>query len=418
LVQEAKTREKVQEALEASQTELSIVFDNTPVATVIVDEQRRVRKANLAAISLVDLPEKKIIGRRAGEALRCLNALDTPGGCGCGPSCRSCKVRLAVLKTLQSGKSAYEIEAILPLMHEKKGQKLHLLVSTAPLNILGNNMVVVCLHDISLRKQAEMQLTKVNKTLAERTKLAEKRAVFIQQLALELSNAEYRERQRLGSILHDDFQQTLAYLKIKLNVSAPDKQSRETLAQLNNLIDECIHRCRNLAYELSLPVIQRKGFLGALQWLCRQMKETQKLEVTLRAADDIEIDSSALSSMLIHSIRELLFNIVKHSGENCAIVEVKIDSKQLLITVKDLGRGSDLGVLREKQENDTVFGLLSIEDRVNFLGGSMHIESKPGYGFAVILRIPLDNSPPFKHKNLKDTDAVPKQRPSGCLTTR
>jgi PAS domain S-box-containing protein len=411
LIREAETRKKAQEALEASQTELSTIFDNTPVVTVIVDEQRRVRKANLAAMSLVDLPEEEMVGRRAGEALRCLNALDDPGGCGCGPSCRNCKVRLAVLKTFQSGKPTHEIEATLLFMPDKKRRKLHLLVSTAPLNILGNNMVVVCLQDISSRKQAEMQLAEVNKTLVERTKLAEKRAVYIQQLAMELSNAEYRERQRLGSILHDDFQQTLAYLKIKLNVPVPEGQGRENLAQLNNLIDECISRCRNLAYELSPPMIRRKGFLGSLQWLCRQMEETQGLEVTLRATDGIEIDSSALSSMLIHSVRELLFNIVKHSGENCAIVEVKIDANQVHITVKDMGRGSDPGTLREKQENETVFGLLSIEDRVNFLGGSMRIESKPGDGFAVILRIPVDNFPSRKHQKLKGADVVSEQRP-------
>ena len=67
-----------------------------------------------------------------------------------------------------------------------------------------------------MRKKAKAKLNQLNQTLVERTNLAEQRAVYIQQLALELSDAENRERRQFASILHDDFQQELAYIKIEL----------------------------------------------------------------------------------------------------------------------------------------------------------------------------------------------------------
>jgi CheY-like chemotaxis protein len=94
--------------------------------------------------------------------------------------------------------------------------------------------------------------------------------------------------------------------------------------------------------------------------------------------------------MLIRSVRELLFNVVKHSGEKCALVEARVDGDQVLITVKDAGRGCDPGELKGKRDNDAGFGLFSIEDRVNFLGGYMQVESEAGNGFCVTLWVPKD----------------------------
>jgi len=140
----------------------------------------------------------------------------------------------------------------------------------------------------------------------------------IQQLAMELSSAEDRERQRLAGVLHDDLQQMLAYLKIQLTTQFSHKHKSEKVANLNELIDDCINRCCNLAHEMNPPILKKKDFHSALKWLCQQMKERHGLTVNLQTTSDLRITSSVLSSMLIRSIRELLFNVVKHSDDKCA----------------------------------------------------------------------------------------------------
>ena len=170
-------------------------------------------------------------------------------------------------------KPTQEIEATLPISDGNGSQKLHLLVSTAPICISGNDMVVVCLQDITSRKKAEKQLNELNKELVERTRLSEQRAKKIQKLAVDLSRAEDRERQRLAGILHDDLQQMLAYLKLEMESLQMGLEDGTNLATINTTIDGCLKSCRNLSHELSSHVVKQKGFFEALKWICRKMKE-------------------------------------------------------------------------------------------------------------------------------------------------
>ena len=156
LIMEAEKRKITQDVLKASQAELNTIFDHTPVATLIIDQEHRVRKANLSAMALASRSEEEMVSRRDGEALGCLHAFDDSNGCGFGLFCKTCKFRLTVLETLQSGKAIHEIEATLPIAHEKGPQELHLLVSTAP--ILGYDMMCVCINDITERKKTEAAL--------------------------------------------------------------------------------------------------------------------------------------------------------------------------------------------------------------------------------------------------------------------
>ena len=156
LIMEAEKRKITQDVLKASQAELNTIFDHTPVATLIIDQEHRVRKANLSAMALASRSEEEMVSRRDGEALGCLHAFDDSNGCGFGLFCKTCKVRLTVLETLQSGKAIHDIEATLPIAHEKGPQELHLLVSTAP--ILGYDMMCVCINDITERKKTEAAL--------------------------------------------------------------------------------------------------------------------------------------------------------------------------------------------------------------------------------------------------------------------
>ncbi|MFO7713660.1 MAG: response regulator [Desulfosarcina sp.] len=122
------------------------------------------------------------------------------------------------------------------------------------------------------------------------------------------------------------------------------------------------------------------------------------LAVALRVSTDPGVESPVLSSLLIRSIRELLFNVTKHSGAKGASIDLRVDGNQMLVTIKDEGSGCDMETLREKRENNAAFGLFDIEDRVSFLGGSMHIESEPGEGFCVTLWVPRELSCPSDRK--------------------
>lgn len=244
------------------------------------------------------------------------------------------------------------------------------------------------------RQRAEEKLHKLNKTLeqrvAERTAELENRTQQLQRLAFELSDAEDRERRHIASILHDDFQQELAYVKMELGIlkRKADSKIGQKLEILEQITGQCIEKSRNLSYEINPPALHISGLSAALDALAESMKEKHGLEVTVRTQLGFKLESSTLTSILYRSARELIFNVVKHAGADSAVIDVRSKNGMIHIRVEDSGNGFDYDTVRCSQVNGAGFGLYSIEDRITFMGGSMKIKTSPGKGCRVVLTVP------------------------------
>ncbi|OGV74712.1 MAG: hypothetical protein A3K18_15180 [Lentisphaerae bacterium RIFOXYA12_64_32] len=151
-------RKRADEEVKAGAEELAAIYQNVPVFMLLVDGDRRVRKANASVLEFVGRPAAEMIGRRAGEVLRCLHSLEAPTGCGTGPHCRECTVRRTVMDTLETGQSHKQVDASLPLSVQGKETVLTVLLSTSKLTIAGQPMALVTMVDITARKQAEEEL--------------------------------------------------------------------------------------------------------------------------------------------------------------------------------------------------------------------------------------------------------------------
>ena len=135
--------------------QLAAIYQNAPFIMILVDEERRVKKVNGAAIEFSGSLEEEMLGLRGGEALRCLHHIDDPKGCGFGPSCKECKVRGTVLDTFKTEKSYSHVEESLPFLIDGVEQELTLLISTVLLQHTNGPLVLVTIEDITERKQAE-----------------------------------------------------------------------------------------------------------------------------------------------------------------------------------------------------------------------------------------------------------------------
>jgi PAS domain S-box-containing protein len=254
-------------------------------------------------------------------------------------------------------------------------------------------------RDITERKQTEQALKDLTKNLetrvAERTAVAEERARQLQQLALELSNAEDKERKQIALTLHDDLQQHLSALRFNLYTLLPeemiDDEIKQRMQQYENLINQAIQKCRSLSHDLSPPVLHQSGLFAALDWLANEMKAKHGQQVTLKLSSDAESDSPALASILFRSVRELLFNALKHSGTATAIIEAGVEGDFIRISVKDHGKGCDVEEVKSRSGDTPGFGLFNIEERINFLGGRFEIDSIPGNGCCATLRVPKEH---------------------------
>ncbi|KKM16506.1 hypothetical protein LCGC14_1685160, partial [marine sediment metagenome] len=140
--------------------ELAAIYEYTPTMLILLDKERRIQKANRSALEFGRHNEQEIIGLLSGEALRCANSLNDPRGCGFAQECQTCKFRNSLLDSFKTRKNCIDVEVKLPFIRNGKKKELNLLVSTIPLIIHDESLVLVNINDITSLKTAEQKLKK------------------------------------------------------------------------------------------------------------------------------------------------------------------------------------------------------------------------------------------------------------------
>ncbi|HKO30013.1 MAG TPA: response regulator [Nitrospiraceae bacterium] len=254
------------------------------------------------------------------------------------------------------------------------------------------------LHD-ALRESEERLRTftaKLEQRVEERTRELVVSQERLRALANELNRTELRERKRMAAELHDHLAQLLALSIMKL---AQVKNKRELTPASNNLVNkvqellvEGLNYTRTLVTDLSPPMLHDLGLLPALNWLAEQMQRHQ-LAVTVeipQGGDELKL-SEDQALLLFQSVRELLINSIKHSGACEATVSCAWRDGTVRLEVRDRGKGFDV-YTKTRSNSSTHFGLFSINERMQALGGSLELESAVGIGTRATLVLPLTSA--------------------------
>ncbi len=231
--------------------------------------------------------------------------------------------------------------------------------------------------DITERRQAEQKL------LEEQQRLND--------MAIELTLSEERERRRISVTLHDTLGQDLTLIRMKLgnlNKTELSTDQRKLLCEIKLLTEGTISRVRNLTKLLCPPILESAGFEAALKWLARQIETDYGMQIAF--IDDLQDKTVAreLQIELYNCVRELLINVAKHAGTTTACLSVRLEADTLAIRVKDNGIGFDADSTFKNSITEG-FGLFAISRRIAHIGGIFQITSKQGYGTEVAMNIPL-----------------------------
>ena len=246
--------------------------------------------------------------------------------------------------------------------------------------------------DITERQRAES-------ALQERTAELEIRTTQLSRMASDLTLAEQHAREQIARTLHDGLQQLLVIAS--LNVEQQLKRDRdrgsvpsELLSEAKLRLEEAITAARSLNFEL-FPPVQRSGLPEALSWLAHWTQDKYRVEVTVIADPDADSLRKDVRTLLFESVRELLFNAVKHARADRITLELSLDADdQLCITVSDQGIGFDPAKLDYRSKAGEVgWGLFSIRERLTLLGGRFDIDSAHGEGTRVRLVAPRGEVP-------------------------
>jgi PAS domain S-box-containing protein len=208
--------------------------------------------------------------------------------------------------------------------------------------------------------------------------------------AAEAALTEQRERRRLAADLHDDVAQLLSLASVKLRAiqdATSEYERAGLLAQLAVLVGECREHVTSLSFQLSPPVLHDLGLLAAARWLAEDFRRKYNLAVNLLATtQSLGFLDEPTRVTLFRALRELLINVARHSQTLEVRVEIGWEHDWASIRVEDSGLGFDPSAKLKG------FGLVSLTERVEHMGGSVRIESTPGKGTQVLVRIPAPQS--------------------------
>jgi PAS domain S-box-containing protein len=259
----------------------------------------------------------------------------------------------------------------------------------------GGKCVPVQLSLYQLTEEDSPGVSIIATDITERVQAEEK----IRALASQITVAEQEERQRISQILHDDLQQSLFAIKAQLTFLTSNSEQyqispalRDELKHVQRWLSDAIGITRGLSIDLSPVVLQGEGLAEAILWLSSQMKAQHGLEVQVDAQEDLHQSDHQMRLLLFQTVRELLFNIVKHAGASAATVALEQIDGKARITVSDTGKGFDVGTVMNDPKS--AHGLLIIQDRLSLMRCNMEIVSEPGHGTRVVIEAPLGESLP------------------------
>jgi len=206
----------------------------------------------------------------------------------------------------------------------------------------------------------------------------------LRSLSSELTLAEERERRRLANELHETLGQVLAITRIKI-AGLKDSISGGAVDEILALMDEAILRTRSLTLELSSPVLEQFGLVSAVEWLAEQMQERYGVPIAFNCNGNIEEPDNDCRILLFQSTRELIINSITHANARMIKIDLRKEKQMIRIEVTDDGVGFDAMLIHRTSG----FGLLSIRERLKYVGGRMLIKTGLGKGTRIAMLAPI-----------------------------
>jgi two-component system sensor histidine kinase UhpB len=342
-------------ALRESEGRFRSIVDATGSALIILSPDHRILEFNPEAERIYGEKRTDVVGRDYFELFL--------------PREYWSVVDADIDKTLK-GRSVPDIEV--PVRSEDGGNRVLLMRLGRLTGVDGRLIGIVATgHDITERREAE-------------------EAQRVRQLAAHLQSAREGERKHAAREIHDELGQVLTGLKFEFSHLARrlvdvEPDLREKTVLLERLIDSTIGSVRRIAAELRPHILDQLGLLEAVRWQAREFEKRTGIACSLDLTDD-EIDwGQDRATAVFRILQESLTNVARHSG--AAHVEVSIDrnDSQIVLEVRDDGRG-----IRDEELADAQsFGLMGMRERARMFGGVLTVKGVIDGGTTVRVRLPV-----------------------------
>jgi PAS domain S-box-containing protein len=260
----------------------------------------------------------------------------------------------------------------------KDGTFFPVVYSSSPIapdgDIIG---LVVVFRDMTAQKEAEEALFKSREELRS--------------LAARLQAAREEERTELARDIHDELSGTLTALKMDLSL-LPDRAAKdrnlffEKLNSMSDLIDRTLGRVHTIVTGLRPAVLDKLGLVAAIEWQSGEFYDRSGIVCELHLpSEDIPLDSNR-STAVFRIFQEALTNVTRHAQATKVFIDLKSETGNLILMVRDNGKGIDEKVI----DSPNSIGLLGMRERALSFGGTAEVTLLPGQGTLVTVRVPIE----------------------------
>jgi PAS domain S-box-containing protein len=363
-VSATKALQKKQDLLDRkyndSQDKFKTVFEQSSLGQKFINSDLKIVKVNNALVKLLGYSKKELIGMRIMDIAV--------------PEFKDTWTELQ-LELWTNKKSSFSIDTCI-FKKDKSIVWCH--VTSILLEDNGDTLGYTILENVTSRKEMEKALEEAN----EREKL------FQQQLLEMTLNTQEKERARIADDLHNSLGQILFGVgmsldNIKLDKSDYHKENIENIKNSKKLLYKCINECRRISHDLMPSVLEDFGLQDAIEGICNQLNEKMQLKCKFRGFHNRL--PKYLEIAVFRIIQELAMNLVKHAEATKASLSVGINQEDISVIIEDNGKGFPNTSV---EEGDGI-GIRSIKTKLHLLKGELNIDSTPGAGTIINIRLPL-----------------------------
>lgn len=200
------------------------------------------------------------------------------------------------------------------------------------------------------------------------------------------------ERIKMASLLHDSIGQNLLLIRLgiqNLGKFLDSRESREELTNMSNIIDTAINETKDISRSIRPLNLDELGLPTVLASLCKNVSRESHLNYSLNIPEEKVQLSKDLENCIYRVTQESLNNIIKHSRAKSFTVNLNIDSNLVTLIIADDGIGFSPSILLNEKYISDGLGIVNMQERIESLSGTFHIDSSIDNGTIIIANFPL-----------------------------
>ena len=204
--------------------------------------------------------------------------------------------------------------------------------------------------------------------------------------------AQEEERRRLARDLHDEVNQALTAILLRLEALAHETPAERApeVAELKRLVNQAMDELLNLARQLRPSALDDHGLVPAVETQLKRFSSRTGIEVRLDTSGDPDALPEVVQTAIYRVAQEALTNVTRHAGATVVQLDLEEDEGTAELRVRDDGGGFNPSAVTRSSSDvpGGGLGLVGMAERARLVGGELDVRSAPGGGTTITLRVP------------------------------